>query len=309
MVPEMKIFETAKLRKATALIAADRYKTAKTIPTVFHFEPCLFETAGRRMQTVEIKHASIDGKDIYLLDNFFSAQETSAMQTFSQQAAFSRDIFGSAESIGKGQRPARSMNSQEKWEFFSHPPEAVEAIYQWFCWLSVRLDAEISTFPWDLCHQDISSPAIATNRVDAQSAECMEMGKHRDVDPERGLAFGLSALYGQGHHLEPFANGAPGKPWLVSVMLYTTDENFSPAYGMGTVFCNEQKETVFRAECRSMRLVLFAGDIIHSIEESRLPLGSSSGRVSYVFKLAINPRRTDQCVKELFSQLVSSFSS
>ncbi|HEX2582629.1 MAG TPA: hypothetical protein VHL30_00745 [Chlamydiales bacterium] len=301
-----------KLKKEMTLITDERYKDPKTIPLIFRFEPHLFEDSLSRIRNSTFIHHEIGEKELYLIDGFFTEEEAVAMREFSGKASFSREIFASSESQQRGQTPTCSMNSKEKWDFFANPPAPVKEFYKLVALLSHILDVEITTFPWDLVQGKLCSPAVNTNRIREHSKESVELDKHRDVDLEKkGIAFGIPILYGQEKAYFPnhFDNGAAGQPWLVTVMIYSTADNFHPEYGMGTVFYNEEGEISTRAECLHMRMVLFEGDIIHSAEHSNLPAGVSTERVSYVFKLTMNPKREDQSAKREFREILPSSSA
>ncbi len=288
-------------------ITDERYKDPKSIPLVFRFCPEFLGDIHHRMEKCSIQNISIEGKDLYLIDRFFTPNEAQEMRQFSNTATFSREIFASSDSKQGGQKPTSSMNSKEKWAFFANPPKAVQEFYNLLSVLSHQLDADITTFPWDLFHGNMCSPAVNTNQIREHSKENMELDKHKDADPQdKGIAFGIPILYEKEKAYFPknFVNGAPGKPWLVTAMLYSTAENFLPEYGMGTVFYKSCGERAFRAECLHTRLVLFEVDIIHGVESSSLPQDVSTERISYVFKLTFNPRKQDQSVKQNFSRLV-----
>ena len=77
---------------------------------------------------------------------------------------------------------------------------------------------------------------------------------------------------------------------------------------MGTIFCKKNGEIASKADCRHMRFVLFEGDILHSIEESKIPPEVSTWRVSYVFKLIINPRaESKKSLRTVFYELLKSY--
>ncbi|HSX26217.1 MAG TPA: hypothetical protein VLE89_04330 [Chlamydiales bacterium] len=228
------------------------------------------------------------------------------MREFSRTASFSRNIFGSKQGIEKGEKPARAMNGKERWQFFAKPPPAIQEFFKLLSWFSFTLDAEVTTLPWDLCHGTTSSPTIATNFLEEVSPESMELGKHEDYNTEEeGIAFGIPILYGKGFHPSCFINGAPGKPWLISALIYSTHENFRPEYGMGTMFYKKDGTIAFKTPCRDLRVVICEGDILHSIEQSHLPPNMATWRVSYVFKLALNPKSETQSMKQLFSKAMS----
>ncbi len=89
-------------------------------------------------------------------------------------------------------------------------------------------------------------------------------------------------------------------------MLYVTAKTFFPEYRLGTVFYDRNDNIVERVECKNMRLVFFEGDIFHSIEESQIPPELKTWRISYVFKLIVNPKDPNRSVKKIFFDLFSN---
>ncbi len=301
--------ESPKIKKSTAVLTNEHYNTPNTSLLTFQFEPYPFASADLRIRNCSIKQASIDGKDIYILDDLFQEQEGNEMRDFTKKATFSRNSYGSPEAIDKGEKPARSMNGKERWHLFNHSSQAIKEIYKILGVLSVRLDAEITTLPWELCDfSSHGSPSVLGNFLEEASFESMELGKHQDCNPKKGIPFGIPVLYSDKKEFHPnnFENGDPGHPWLVSLMLYVTDEGFLPEYWMGTTFYNNDGVMLLRTNCINMRLVLFEGDILHSIEESKIPREMKTWRASYVYKLIINPRQKDQNLKKIFSELFSA---
>jgi hypothetical protein len=303
--------ENPKIKKDTALLMNDRYKTPNTSMLIFHFEPHLFDYIEQKLRDSSIKHDLVEGKDIYIFDNFFSQNENQDLLTYSRNAKFSRHSYASSDSKEKGEDPASSMNNKEKWEFFAKPPQAVKELFKFLDTLSLKMDADITTLPWDLCDQKICASAVATNRIEKVSKESMEMGKHDDYNTEEGIPFGIPILYSEekSYHPTKFVNGEEGRPWLITIMLYAAEDNFRPEYGMGTIFCKNNGEVSSRADSVHTRFVLFEGDIIHSIEESKIPdnISQPVWRISYVFKLLINPRKENQSMKNVFHQLINSY--
>jgi len=302
----------SKITKESTFLTDDCYKNPSTSLLMFRFEPHPFLCAEERMKNASVQYGSIQGKDIYLFDQLFEKAESQEMREFSKTASFSRNSYGSAEAIAKGEKPAKSMNGKERWQFFSRPPSTITEIYKWLNFLSYHLDCNITTLPWELCDQaSHGSPSVIANFLEEASHESMALGKHQDCNPENNISFAIPVLHAQEQviHENRFVNGAPGKPWLVSLMLYVADEQFKPEYSMGTVFYTSDGQICLRAQCLNMRLVLFEGDIWHSIEESFIPPGVKTWRVSYVFKLIFNPKKSDQSVKRIFSQLATTFPS
>lgn len=298
--------ENPRVKKDTTVLLNERYRTPNTSMLIFHFEPYLYASTESKLADSSIKHIAINSKDVYVIDNFLSDEESEALRSYSKNATFSRHSYASSESREKGEDPAKSMNNKEKWELFAKPPEAVREVYKFLSTLAQRMNADITTLPWDLCDEKICASALATNYIQKVSKESMDMGTHGDYDTEEGISFGIPILYEQPPALHPtsFKNGDVGKPWLVTLMLYATDENFLPKYGMGTIFCEENGKVVSKADCKQGRIVFFEGDVPHSIEESKLPPDVSTWRVSYVLKLVINPRNKNQSMKAAFSNLI-----
>ena len=305
------MIDRSQIRKDTAILTGEGYNTPNTSLIFFHFEPIAESSLETREKNCLVKQAAFDGKDLYLLDGFFTKEESFEMQSFSKSASFSRQSYGSPEAIEKGQKGAKSMNGKERWKFFSNPPEAVQEVYRLLGSFAHQLDADISTLPWELCDQTMhGSPAVIANFLEESSHESMGFGKHQDSNPEEGIPFGIPILYEEGkYHPNQFANGKEGNPWLITLMLYTADPAFSPDYQMGTAFYQKDGSLALRANCLNMRIVFFEGDIFHTMEESNLPPDTKTWRVSYVFKLVVNPRKKEQCVKKSFQELMGRFPS
>lgn len=291
------------------LLLNDRYKTPNTSLILFHFEPQPYASSEERLRNCSIEEASVEGKGIYLFDDFFLESESEELRAYTEQASFSRRSYASSESQESGEEPARSMNNREKWEFFAAPSQPIKEVYKLLELFAHKLNADISTLPWDLCDKNICASAVATNRIERVSKESMERGKHVDYDTQKGIPFGIPCLYSseKTHFPGRFVNGETGNPWLISLMIYAAPDHFSPKYGMGTIFCKESGELASKALCRHGRIVLFEGDILHSIEESQIPAEISSWRVSYVFKIIVNPKESNQNMRALFRDLIKSY--
>ena len=87
-------------------------------------------------------------------------------------------------------------------------------------------------------------------------------------------------------------------------MVYVAEEGFLPDYRMGTVFYQKDGTIAVRADCTHMRMVLFEGDIFHSMEESKIPMDVKMWRVSYVFKMIVNPKREGESMKTAFFEMI-----
>lgn len=298
--------DEATITKERATLTNSYYDTAKTIPLVFHFDACSFPSVEERLSRCCVERQLVEGKDLYTMDNFFSQKHSSEIREFARTASFTRKIYAIRESQEQGEEPARAMDNREKWQFFANPPGAIKELFKLFATIAFKIDADVATLPWDLCDATDSVPAVATNKLEMLSKKSMELGKHKDYDTEKGIAFGIPILYAKERTFFPsrFVNGEEGKPLLITVMLYVTAENFVPEYGLGTVFYNDNGQRVTRADCRHMRLVLFEGDIIHSVEQSIFSEGTATWRVSFVFKLSINPKSEHASVKKNLCKLM-----
>lgn len=298
--------EAPGIRKDTFILTNDRFNTPKTSMLVFHFEQQPTSSMDSRVKNCTKERFSVEGKDVYFFDHFFQESEDRDLREYSRQATFSRSSYASHESREQGEEPALSMNNKEKWEFFAHPPQAIKEVYKFLGWLAYRMDADISTLPWDLCDPSICASAVATNRIERVSHASMELGKHQDFNTEKGVPFGIPILYSKekAYYHSKFVNGETGKPLLVSLMVYAASEDFKPEYGMGTVYYKGNGEIALQTDCRHMRIVIFEGDIPHAIEESRLPPNVKVWRISYVFKLILNPKKENLSMRELLKFIV-----
>lgn len=288
------------ISKESVILTLDCYKTPNTIPLAFVFEPEAI--LDRRLS---LKSYSIDGKSLVALNGFFTEEEGLELREFSKAASFSQKIFGSQESAQCGEIPAKMMNGKERWQFFANPPSAIHSLFRLFSFLSHALDAKIMTLPWCLSDQQSSSNCFATNFINENSKMSQDHGKHQDYNPENGLAFSIPSLYdiGENPSHDRFTNGELGRPLMITVMVYATADNFLPEYGMGTLFYSQDGKEI-TIDCRHLQIVMFEGDILHTIEESRIPDGVRTWRVSYVFKIILNPKKEDQTLRQaLFNEL------
>lgn len=290
------------IRKESVVLTLDSYKTPNTIPLLFSFDP--FPTLDRKFT---LEHHSIDGKGLFALNGYFSEEEGDALRAFSMTTSLSQKIYGNEESAHYGEIPAKMMDGKERWQFFANPPSAIQALFQLFHFLSYQLDAQVTTLPWCLSDQKVSSNCVATNFLHQHSRMSTEHGKHRDYYPENGLAFEIPCLYSSKKEAHParFRNGDVGRPLMMTVMVYATADHFRPDFGMGTLFYHSDGKEV-KIPCHHMQMVFFEGDIWHTIEESRLPEGLKTWRISYVFKMIFNPNKSDLSLRHSLSDTLHS---
>jgi len=292
------------LKKDKVQITHDTYLHPKTNPLVFKFSPAINPEINERSAQTQKKCLFIDHKPIFFMDHFFNQEELISLRNYSLSASFSNNIYGSTESISDGEIPAKAMNSQERWHFFTNPPLAVNQLFHWLSHLAAKLNVEIMTLPWELSNDTTNSPAIATNFLYQMSTTSSQLGIHKDYEPEKLIPFAIPQLYNSSatHFANQFINGAAGHPWMVTIMLYAAHENFEPGYGMGTLFYDDNKQLKHRVDCQHGRIVLFEGDIFHSIEPSFAPPSGEIWRLSYVFKLIFNPNSNASSVRSSFTK-------
>ena len=99
------------------------------------------------------------------------------------------------------------------------------------------------------------------------------------------------------YHPTLFFNGDSGRPLIMTLILYTTTADFKPQYDIGTSFFSEtHKRNGSFSNCEHMRIILFRGDISHSISASKM-MNINASRVSWVFKLVMNPTKATQNIQ------------
>jgi hypothetical protein len=274
------------------------YQNPKTSLLYFSFDPINNQDIEKNLQESFLQRVLISDKVIYSIDDFYLSEDAVSLQKFSENATFSRNSYGSIEGIQDGEKPAKSMDGKERWLFFSNPPKPIEKVYQFLSYLSHHLKCEVMTMPWELFDGQVASPATIANFVDEVSVESMKKGRHKDYNSLKGLPFTIPNLFSNTDGHQTFENGATGKPYLLSLMIYSCSENFLPEYEMGTIFYSDCLSFSISSKCKNMRMVLFEGDIDHSIAKSNFSAGIKTWRVSYVYKLIFNPKKEDQIIKQ-----------
>ena len=301
--------EAPKIRKESATLTNPAFNTPNTSLVMFHFEPHTYPSTEAHLKRSSIAQHTIQGKELYIFEDFFKKEEGDETRLFSEQAQFSKAIYADQTSKEQGEEPARAMDNREKWMFFAKPPESIKELYRLLSSFGEYAGCDIATLPWDLNDGHITASAIATNRIERLSNESMHLGAHEDYNTEKGVPFAIPVLYSKEGAIHPksFVNGAAGRPWFVSLMFYATAANFKPEFGLGTVFFEKKDVIATQSNCTHMSFVLFEGDIIHGIQESRVPADTKTWRVSYVFKLLMNPLNEGQCIKQQFHDWLKSY--
>ncbi|WP_420422388.1 hypothetical protein [Simkania sp.] len=296
------LFHTSK-----AVLNQSSYDAHKSILTTFHFKPGCHELTQARLREASKLHLLIEGKDLYVFDGFFSEAEEREMREISENLDLEVPVFGPTETLGKLENKVRWMDNPGRWKLFSNPPGPFQELYRFFGFLAEKLQVDVSTQPWMLCSESSSLPAFVVNYHEAMSVEDERGYKHCDCEPEKGVCFAIPNLHAneRGFHKTNFVNGDVGKPLLLTVILYSTSEKYLPEYGLGTAYYDQSGKKVFSSDCIDMRLVLFEGNIMHGVEASHLP-EKGAWRISYVFKLLLNPKDGSQNIKESLKKLLLS---
>ena len=305
----MSSLETQKLKKDRTILVSDYYNTPQTSTLIFHFEPHRFASSDEKMKQCSVTHACIEDKELYVFDHYFDEEQQESTRAFLEKLTYSRTTYSSLDSKQRGEKAAYSMNTKERWSLFTNPPPMIHEVHKLLSFLSSHLDVEISIAPWELSHQENSvTPSVIVNYYTEIASETMLISRHQDCKPKEGIFYGIPILYPSAapFHECRFENGAVGKPWIVSMLLYATSKDFLPEHQMGTVFYKTNGEAALKTDCFNGRFVFFEGDLFHSAEESNIPSAQSLWRISYVLKLVLNPKLETQCVKQLFSQFLRS---
>ncbi len=258
-----------------------------------------------RLKKSEIQHVLIDQKSVFTIDGFFTPEEMRCVREFSRACEFNEHSYGSLDTAAIGEKPSLTTDSKQRWSLFFEPPSPICHFYDFLSFLTHELSFEILTMPWALFNGISGSPAIIANKVQEVKVDSMVRGKHKDFDPTKKLAFKIPSLYGGPEHEECYANGAVGKPYLLTMMIYSIAENFSCGYEMGTAFFSEDGAKMQKALCKDMRIVIFEGDIKHSIAASNMPEGINTWRVSYVYKLVFNPKNKEQSIRQQLTNFLA----
>lgn len=150
------------------------------------------------------------------------------------------------------------------------PILAMNAVHHLFGFIGAEIGARV--------HMQKDSGHVlsfVSNYIESMSREASEAGIHADY-----------------FH---FLNGRIGQHWLITAMLYVTNEDFDAAdRGMGTIFISPDKtRTVIK--CQQMRLVIFQGDVQHTLEPSKnvedegAKEMNPTWRISITWKLVLVP--------------------
>jgi hypothetical protein len=274
------------------------YEQSKSSFLHFIFSSIITPDCTERLKRSTVQSVLVDEKAIYTVDDYFTFEQAKDLREFSLNCEFAGQSYGSVEAAIVGEKPSLTMDPKIRWSFFFNPPLPIFSLYDFLSYISLQIDCEITTMPWDLFDGVMGSPATIANKVFRFEPESMKKGIHKDYDPSQKLPFKIPCLYADDPFSEAFINGEAGKPYLLTLMLYSTAENFHPHYEMGTVFYTDDETKSIRSFCKDMRMVIFEGDIKHNIAASAFEKEIDTWRVSYVYKLIFNPKGVDVDTKQ-----------
>ena len=277
------------------------YDQEKSSLLYFLFPSSFCANIDSRLKKSSVIHKKLNNQHVYCIDGFFDLFEADVLAKFSAESIFSDLSYGTLEAAALGEKPSMTLNAQERWNFFIQPPNPIKVIYSLFSHLARVLDIEISTMPWMLFNGIAGSCAVIANKVLSVKQESTIKGKHKDVDPTKKLAFETPCLYGDKPFTGSQINGQTGYPYYLTVMVYSNASNFNENYEMGTSFFFQDGKMI-QAICRNMRIVIFEGDIFHSIGASNFSEDIDTWRVSYVFKIILNPKSPTQNIVDLLME-------
>ena len=250
----------------------------------------------------------IDEKPVVTIDQFFAEEEENQWHQWVNTASFTQKIFFSRESMAD----VCMMDQLSHLALLETPFPSLNRLYQLLGQIGAELNADVLLQPLQL-NNHVSkerSHSIVTNVLREVPSASSEEGWHKDYQPEEiGLPFLIPRVDTTVLFPPRFANGSFGNPYLISLILYVANKHFTPLWGLGTSMRDSQRHLT-TIECRSMRIVLFQGDIEHTIQASSdlCPKEALWKRLSLVMKLILRPKDSYSAIPlkdrfiELFAQ-------
>lgn len=292
--------------KKTFELLDDLYLASKSSLVGFAINRLDTQLVSSRLSKATVTHQSLGDKEFWVIDGLFNENENVELRQYLNKASFSLKSYGSQQAIDQGEEPSYTMSGKERTLFLSHDFMGMRVFYQFLSFLSISLEAEIATIPWELSDGiSSSSPSIAINKCLQMSTSSQNLGEHKDVDPSSSLSFSVKSLYDGTSYPKAFENGKIGHPWFVSCILYCCDESFLESYDLGTLLYSDDQSQKAQVTIKPMRLAIFPSDMIHTINASSIPPQVKTWRVSIVFKLMISPKNKQSHLPTLFKSLLS----
>lgn len=243
-----------------------------------------YQSSQLRLKSAKLKMRLFSGLMQLQIDNFFTNKESAELRRVGEFSRTSELTFPvNTMSVMMGEKPPKIMNEDDRLQVFKQPPAALDAVHKLFSFFGSALNVDISTFPWGLV-------SCGNNFVLSVDKGSEDAGWHQDYDPNNGLPFSIPKRYKEEDYPSVFDNGRASCPWMLTVLVYTTAENFKTEWGMGTRFQDLQgvKTTV---ECEHMRMVIFEGNISHTLQQSFILPGINTWRNSFVYKIILRRRK------------------
>lgn len=262
----------------------------------WQFQAYPYLTIQNRLAQAGLQPYLIDDKVLVTVDGLFLESEGEELRKFFKEEQPTIPFASQPDSIAKGEKPPKRFPTDRLFELFENPMPSLDLVHKFFSYIGFKLKMDVSTHPrlW------VEFPIpFANNYLTEANAITEREGWHADYQTAAGLLFDLSKKCAPGYYSRQFLNGKDDQPFLLSILLYTTSENFDPEFGMGTVFGD--KKDPLKIACKHMRLVIFEGDIMHATQQSYLPEGVTAWRNSFVWRIVFRPPTPEKvCIKDLF---------
>lgn len=263
----------------------------------------------QRINGIYLKSTTIEEKQIFEIEDFFSIKELENLREVLNYD-YSLPLFASREAELAGEIPTKALSLRvARDSLILKPCLAIKEVLKFLGVLSHLLKAEVLLFPIQI--QSNSSKvrvrSLTTNFLSSMSEENSLTGLHRDYEPQKGMPFQFLKT-NKTTFANKFINGEKGQPWLISLIIYATDLEFTEENrGLGTIFYSEDQKLSYNCSCKHGKIVLFEGDILHGISPSK-DTSSLLSRVSLVYKVAFLPETDEQSVRDDFQKVfVSQF--
>lgn len=273
----------------------DRDVNPSVISCVFKNYP--FPSIAERLKNALIKSHFLDGKLLLTIDHLFDLQEGQELRTFVAKSSFPERIYSTPLSLKAGETTAKQLAASIRKKLLFFPPPPLDVMTKLFAYIGSKLNVDVSSLPWV---PNIPHPLV-NNFLTELDFYSSAIGWHSDYETD-ALKFRLAdKRSNQSKFYEGFTNGAPGKPYILSIILYTTADNFDPTWGMGTLFADKNNFSLQPVGCQNMRIVIFEGEIRHKIVESHIPPGVNTWRNTFVWRIVLRPTTNENfSIKERF---------
>jgi hypothetical protein len=268
--------------------------------TLYRFLPPIDKSAmERRIQSSCIYDISIPQYTVVIFDHFFQADELTEINSALKKYSFSQNST-SMMGVHDPDVFTKTLSPLTNYFLFSSGLKVLDTAYQFLAHLAESCDAVVSTQPWIQGKRSAFHPNFVTHYTEK------ECGIHRDFQTNNFECF-LPKVSGPGYYPPNFDNGAEGMPYLMTLLIYLTADNFdSNRHGMGTrIF--EENGAVHVVDCINGRFLLGELNAKHDLQGAKFLKGAvNTYRIS--LNLLICFRHKDpQClgsIKEKMDRLL-----